>query len=155
MMRSVCFHARTPLAQSTRRMRSVFVHAGRFTCRLRMMSCCRKSAFSAMSSDLLLARSASVPRSKEEVRGVVQWTKRVRSMLTVVPTKRLTQECIRFTNTLLLQKDMLIFKLNSKHVYTPSNCIFVTHPTATSEGALYPTYCGFISTDVLSSQYSG
>jgi len=53
-------------------MRSLFVHAGRFTCRLRMMSCCRKSAFSAMSSALLLARSASVPSGKEEVSGVVQ-----------------------------------------------------------------------------------
>ena len=30
------------------------------------MSCCRKSAFSAMSSALLLARSASVPRGKED-----------------------------------------------------------------------------------------
>ena len=39
---------------------------------LEMISCCRKSAFSAMSSDLLLARSASVPRGKEEVSGVVQ-----------------------------------------------------------------------------------
>jgi hypothetical protein len=46
-MKSVCFQARTVLAKSTRRMRSFFVHAGRFTCRLRMMSCCRKSAFSA------------------------------------------------------------------------------------------------------------
>jgi len=72
MIKSVCFHARTARAKSTRRMRSLFVHAGRFTCRLRMMSCCRKSAFSAMSSALLLARSASVPRGKEEVSGFVQ-----------------------------------------------------------------------------------
>lgn len=90
---------------------------------------------------------AFLPHSPQEaltVRGVVQWTKRVRSMFTVVPTNRLTQECIRFTNALFLQKDILIFKLYSKHVYTPSNCIFVAHPTATIEGALYPTYCGFI-----------
>ena len=43
---------------------------GRFPCRLSMMSCCRKSAFSAMSSDLLLARSASVPSGKESVNGL-------------------------------------------------------------------------------------
>jgi hypothetical protein len=57
---------------STRKMRSVIVHTGRFTCRLRMMSCCRRSAFSAMSSDLLLARSASAPTGKEEVSGLNQ-----------------------------------------------------------------------------------
>jgi hypothetical protein len=49
----------------------VFVHADRFTRRLRMISCCRKRAFSAMSSGLLRARSASVWSCLEEVSGVV------------------------------------------------------------------------------------
>jgi len=48
------------LARRTRSIRSVLVQAGRFTCRRRMISCCRSRAFSAMSSDLLLARSVSV-----------------------------------------------------------------------------------------------
>ena len=49
-------------------MRSVFVHAGRFTCRLSMISCWRKSAFSVMSSDLLLPRSAMVRAAKRRGR---------------------------------------------------------------------------------------
>jgi hypothetical protein len=53
----------------------VFVHAGRFTCRLRMMSWCRKRAFSVTSSDLLLLRSARVWSGKEEVSGLVQRAK--------------------------------------------------------------------------------
>ena len=53
------------------------VHAGRFTCPLSMMSGWRKRAFSAMSSDLLLPRSAMVPSSNEVLRGLVQRTKRV------------------------------------------------------------------------------
>jgi hypothetical protein len=39
--------------------------------RSRAMSCCRKSAFSATSSVLLLSKSASVPSGKEEVNGLV------------------------------------------------------------------------------------
>jgi len=70
-MKSACLHVRTTLAKSTRRMRSVFVHVGRFTCRWRMISCCRKRAFSAMSPGLLRARSASVCSGIEEVSGVV------------------------------------------------------------------------------------
>ena len=38
-MRRAWFHVRTNLAQSTGTIRSVFVHAGRFTWRLRMISC--------------------------------------------------------------------------------------------------------------------
>jgi hypothetical protein len=67
-----CFHTRTALAKSTRKMRSLFVHTGRFTCRLRMISCCRKRAFSAMSSNLLRPRSAKVPSGNEELSGLVQ-----------------------------------------------------------------------------------
>jgi len=137
--KSVCFHVRTALAKSTRRMRSFFVHAGCFTWRLSMMSCCRKSAFSATSSGLLLARSASVPRGKEEVSGVVQWTKRVRSTLTDVQTSRLRQKWNRFKSALLLQKYMLIFMLSCEHQFTSSNFILVAHPAATSESILYPT----------------
>jgi hypothetical protein len=86
----VCSHARTALAKRTSRMRSVFLHAGRFTCRLRMKSCCRKSAFSAMSSDLLLPRSAMVPRSTEGVNSFVHRTKRVLSL-----AKRRRIRCLR------------------------------------------------------------
>ncbi len=57
----------------------MFVHAGRFTCRLRMISCCRKRAFSATSSDLLRRRSARVWSGKEEVSGFVQRAKQEES----------------------------------------------------------------------------
>ncbi len=60
-------------------MRSVLMLDGRFTCRLRMMSWCRKSAFSATSSDLLRPSSASVCSGKEEVSGLVQRVKRAES----------------------------------------------------------------------------
>ena len=48
----------------------------RFTCRLRMMSCCRGRAFSARSSDLLRPESARVESGKEEAGGLVQRAKR-------------------------------------------------------------------------------
>jgi hypothetical protein len=86
MIKSACFQVRTALARSTRRIRSVFVQVGRFTCRLSMISCCRKSAFSAKSSDLLLARSTSVPSGEESVSGLVQSTKRTRSTSKKLPT---------------------------------------------------------------------
>jgi hypothetical protein len=57
-------------------MRSVLVMGGRFTCRLRTMSCCRKSAFSAMSWDLLFPRSVRVASSDEVPNGFVQRVKR-------------------------------------------------------------------------------
>ena len=57
-------------------MRSVRVIGGRFTCRLRIMSCWRKSAFSAISWDLLLLRSVRVESSKEVPSGLVQRAKR-------------------------------------------------------------------------------
>jgi hypothetical protein len=47
------FHVRTTLAKRTRSTRSVFVHAGRFTCRRSMIRGFRKSAFSTMCSDLV------------------------------------------------------------------------------------------------------
>jgi hypothetical protein len=139
-IKSACFQARTALAKSTRRIRSVFVHVGRFTCRLSMMSGCRKRACSAMSSALLLARSASVPSGKEQVGGLVHCTKRVGSTLTYVPMSRLRQECIWFTNVLLLQKDTLIFRLSCELMFTSPNCILVADGSATSEGTLYYTY---------------
>ena len=58
-----CCQGRTSLANRTRRMRSVLVNGGRFTCRLRPMRGFRNRAFSATSSDLLLARSVRVPRT--------------------------------------------------------------------------------------------
>ena len=74
-----CCQVRTSLASRTRRMRSVLVNVGRFTCRLRTISCWRKRAFSAMSSDLLLPRSVRVESGKEEMCGVVQRVKREES----------------------------------------------------------------------------
>ena len=78
-IKMACCQARTNLAKSTRSTRSVFVHAGRFTWRLRMISCCRKRAFSATSSDLLRLRSARVCSGKENVSGFVQRAKRDKS----------------------------------------------------------------------------
>src|SRR5438105_2806215 len=72
-------------------MRSAFVHAGRFTCRLRMMSCRRKRAFSAISSDLLRPRSARVPSGNEEESGFVQRVKREESAFKQ-PSKRRRRE---------------------------------------------------------------
>jgi hypothetical protein len=71
-----CFQVRANLASSMRSMRSALQESGRFTCRLRMMSCWRKRAFSAISWDLLLLRSVSAPSSNEGVSGFVQRTKR-------------------------------------------------------------------------------
>jgi hypothetical protein len=56
MMRA-CFHVPTSRANQTRSTRPVLVRGGRFTCRLSMMRCCRRRAFSARSSDLLGPRS--------------------------------------------------------------------------------------------------
>jgi hypothetical protein len=61
-----------PRAARNKRNRTDFLHAGRLTCRRRMMSCWRRSAFSATRSDFSLARSASVPSSKEVFSGLVQ-----------------------------------------------------------------------------------
>jgi hypothetical protein len=98
---------------------------------------------------------SSVPRGKEEVSGVVHWTKRVRSTFTDVPTSRLRQERIGFINALLLQKETLFFILSCEHMFISSNCLLVAHPSATSEGTLSPSSRGFFRTDVLSSHYSG
>ncbi len=76
MMKSACFHVRAILASSTRSMRSVLVQAGRLTCGRRIISCWRRSAFSAISWDLLLGRSVSVPNMRAVVDGLVQSTKR-------------------------------------------------------------------------------
>src|SRR5215470_2311580 len=64
-MSRACCQVRTSLASRTRSVRSVLVQAGRFTWRLRMISCCLKSAFSARSSDLLRPRSVRVASGKE------------------------------------------------------------------------------------------
>ena len=74
-MKSACFQVRTILASRTRSIRSARVHAGRFTCRRRMMSCWRRSAFSATSSDFLLVRSVNVPKMRELVAGFVHLRK--------------------------------------------------------------------------------
>src|SRR6266699_1040965 len=63
-MQIACLQVRTTLARRTRSTRYVIVHAGRFTCRLRKISCCLNRAFSATSSDLLLPRSARVRSGK-------------------------------------------------------------------------------------------
>ena len=60
-MKSACFHARDARARRIKIRRSFFAFVGRLTCRRRMMSCCRRRAFSATSSDLLLARSVTEP----------------------------------------------------------------------------------------------
>ena len=60
-------------------MRSVLVNVGRFSCRLSMLSGWRKSAFSAISSDLLLPRSVRVESGKEVPSGLVQRVKREES----------------------------------------------------------------------------
>ena len=65
-----CFQVRTILASSTKRSRSVFRETGRLTCRRKIISCCRNSAFSANSSALPLVRSANVPRTREAVDGL-------------------------------------------------------------------------------------
>ena len=75
-MTRTCFQVCTILARSIRSIRSVFVHAGRFTWRLRIIRGFRNRAFSATSSDLLRAWSVSVPSRSEVVSGVVQATKR-------------------------------------------------------------------------------
>ncbi len=75
-MNRACFQVRTALARRTGSIRSVLVQVGRFTCRRRMIRCWRRNAFSATSSDLLLARSVSVPSRREVVSGLVQATKR-------------------------------------------------------------------------------
>ena len=67
-----CFQVRTNLTNRTRRRRSVLLIDGRFTCRLRMMSWWRRSAFSAMSADLLRPRLVRVESGKEEMCGLVQ-----------------------------------------------------------------------------------
>jgi hypothetical protein len=86
-----CCHVRTSLASKTRRMRSVLVNVGRFTCRLRMISCCLKRAFSAISSELLRPRSTTVCSGKEVTRGLVQRVKREESACRQ-PSKRRRRE---------------------------------------------------------------
>jgi hypothetical protein len=90
-MSSACCQVRTSLASRTRSKRSVLVNVGRFTCRSRMMSCCRKSAISARSSDLLRPRSARVCSGKEEESGLVQRVKREVSA-SQQPSKRRRRE---------------------------------------------------------------
>ena len=70
--KSACFQVRTIPARTTRSSRSTFRYVGRLICRRRILSWCRKSAFSAMSSDFPLARSTSVSSRREVVGGLVQ-----------------------------------------------------------------------------------
>ena len=55
----------------------------------------------------------------------------------------LRQNCLKFTIALLLKEVALIFRLSYEHRFTSSNFTFVVHPSATSEGTLSPSYCGF------------
>jgi hypothetical protein len=49
--KSACFQVRTIPARTTRSSRSTLRYVGRLICRRRILSWCRKSAFSAISSD--------------------------------------------------------------------------------------------------------
>ena len=51
----------------------------------------------------------------------------------------LETEMNQVQNALLLQKDMLIFGLSCEHTLTSSRVILFAHPSAISEGTLYPT----------------
>src|SRR6266566_9241534 len=103
-MKSACFHARDALARRTKIRRSVFANVGRLTCRRRMMSCCRRRAFSATSSDLLLARSVTVPNMREVLEGLVQSTKRWwndRKHMCVKRLRKVTIFCTEYDSLLL------------------------------------------------------
>src|SRR5205823_13882140 len=93
------FQGRTIRAKRTRSRRSVFVHPGRFTCRLRMMRGFRKRAFSAMSSDLLQPRSVRVESGKEVLSGLVQRVKREESAC-----KQQTFSCWREVKTPVIKE---------------------------------------------------
>jgi hypothetical protein len=71
----------------------VFVHAGRFACRLSMMSCWRRSAFSAISWDLLFPKSVRVASGKDVPSGLVQRVKRE-----VSASKQLFFSCRRWVS---------------------------------------------------------
>src|SRR5260370_12853646 len=51
-------------------------------------------------------------------------------------------------NELLLQEDALLFLLQCKHLFTPSNFTSAACLFATSEGRLYRSYIGFFRTDI-------
>ena len=140
-IKSACFQARTARAKSTRRIRSVFVHGGRFTWRLRIMSCYRKSMISITNSDLLLARSARVPSGNEEVDGLIQCTKQARSMFTFVTTSRLRRERIKLRSSLKKIVDFLVAVRAS--VLTSCNFTSVARLPATREGTLNRSYSCF------------
>ena len=148
---SACFHARTTLAKRTRSNRSVFVHAGRFTCRLRMISCCRKRAFSAHAFRFASGKICECPKGQggSERRGPMNTT---RAEYAHRRTNK-PLETRKNHNELLLQEDPLIFMLSCEHMFTSANFTPVAHPFATNEGTLSPSYSSFFRTDVPSSQY--
>lgn len=133
-----CFHIRTILASSTRSIRLVLVHTGRFTCRRRIISCCRRSAFSATWLLLLLARSVSVPSTSEVLQGFVQprveWCKiwkdllascfnRLRTRITthISPLKRYVLFCQKERWHLsILSLSQVVYKRNTRQD-TPSH----------------------------------
>src|SRR4249920_1948183 len=57
-------------------------------------------------------------------------------------------------NELLLQEDTLLFLLQCKYLFTPSNFTSAACLFATSEGRLYRSYIDFFRTDIPSSQYN-
>jgi hypothetical protein len=149
-----CFHVRTNLASKTRSIRSALRYAGRLTCRLSMMSCWRKRAFSAMSSDLLLPRSAMVPSSNEGVSGLVQRTKRVWSLST---QRRIS--CLREGRTGFTEKSFSFVKTgrcimpSCGHMITPFDCTLShLHPQAVDACPIVLLVIIF-RTDISSSQY--
>ena len=82
------------VASTTRSSRSVLVHAGRLTCRLMIINCWRRSAFSATSSDLVLARSIIVPTRREVLVGLVQSTKRCWSVKAYVSNRLMSEDTL-------------------------------------------------------------
>jgi hypothetical protein len=116
---SACFHARTTLAKRTRSNRSVFVHAGRFTCRLRMMSCCRKRAFSAYALRFASGKICECPKGQ----GGSERCGPMDTARTEYAHRRTNRplETRKNHNELLLQEDPLIFMLSCEHMFTSAN----------------------------------
>jgi len=142
-MKSACFHVRTILARRTRSNRSAFVHAGRFTCRFSMMSCWRKRAFSAISSGLLLPRSAMVPSSNKVFGGLVQRTKRVWSPSKQRRISRLREERAGFTESVSPSSEWVeVLCHHVRYMITPFD-VTLSYLHVQAVGMLYRSYDGY------------